>query len=203
MSRIPRGSLALRGWERALWRDAMSKSDRGGLSAQQAEYMKRVFEKKDLPTQYEDVIDDERLRLDAVLTILKLRRTQLAGTPPSPATSAIARLGTELNDSQEHRAPAEANHSAAHSGLLLQETTFVPRATQLEPSSQIAVPRESAVRVAVLASSQGDQAMRSSNPAVWPVKAADLVVVAGHTAMKIGGNCLYLIEPDIVLFMES
>lgn len=181
----------------------MSKSNRGGLSAQQAEYMKRVFEKKDLPTQYEDVVEDERLRLDAVLTILMLRRTQLVGTTPSPARSAIARLGTELNDSYEHHALAEANHPAAHSGLLLQETTLSPRATQLEPNLQIAVPNEFAVRASVLGPSQDDQTMRSSNPAVWPIKATDLVVVAGHTAVNVGGNCLCLIEPDMILFMES
>ncbi len=45
--------------------------------------------------------------------------------------------------------------------------------------------------------------MRSSNPVFWPVKAADLVVFAGYTAMNVGGNYLYLIEPDTVLFMES
>jgi len=90
---------------------------------------------------------------------------------------------TELNESEEQHALAGGNHLAAHPEHLLQETTLHLRAT--------------------LALSRDDRTMRSSNPVFWPVKAADLVVLTGYTAMNVGGNCLYLIQPDMVLFMES
>jgi len=212
VSKIPRGSSALRGWERALWKDAMGKPNRGGLSTQQADNIKRVLQKKDLPTKYDDVAEDEKARLEAVLTILTLRLAQLSDNHPSPAASATAQLekqiqadvpNTELNDSQEQPYLAGANHAAAHPEFLLRETTLVPRATQRESTTQCAVPKESAIRGFVLPPSQDDRTMRSSNPVFCPVKAADLVVFAGYTAMNVGGNYLYLIEPDTVLFMES
>lgn len=212
MNKIPRGSLALRGWERALWKDAIRKPNRGGLSTQQAKNIKRVFQKKDLPTKYDDVAEDEKARLEAVLTILKLRLAQLSDNHPSRAPLATAQLdrqlqsnvpNTELNESQEQHSLAEANHPAAHTEFRLRETTLVPRATQLESTTQCAVAKESTIRGSVLAPSQDDRTMRSSNPVTWPVKAGDLVVFGGYTAMNVGGNYLYLIEPDMVLFMES
>lgn len=70
----------------------MGKPNRGGLSTQQAENIKRVLQKKDLPTKYDDVAEDEKARLEAVLTILTLRLAQLSDNHPSPAASATAQL---------------------------------------------------------------------------------------------------------------
>ncbi len=88
--KIPRGRLAIRGWERALMEDTMGQPNRGGLSTQQANNIKRAFEKKDLPTRYDDVVEDEKARLEAVLTIMQSRLTQLSDDHPSPAASATA-----------------------------------------------------------------------------------------------------------------
>lgn len=212
MRKIPRGSLALRGWERALWEDATAKPNRGGLSTKQIDKLGHVFKNKELPTRYDDVVQDEKARLEAVLMILRLRRAELADNHPSPAASATAQLNeqlqsngpnTELNESREQYFPAEANHPAAYPELLLRETTLAPRAAQLECTPQCAVSKEPAIRGFILAPSQDDRTMRSLNPVFWPVKAADLGVFAGYTAMNVGGNYLYLIEPDMVLFMES
>lgn len=97
----------------------------------------------------------------------------------------------------------EASFLAAHLKSSLLKTNFVANAPYPEYTTHITARKEPAATGSVLAPYPNDRTIRSLDSVFWPIKAVDFEVVAGYTAMSVGGNYLNFVEPDMVLFMGS